>query len=219
MKTICVSSTWLDGIDKNGDEYLHRLGKYLAFYRPLKNVLGIDEFLFVDNGSQHTNPLLLPAANDYRITSLQPNLKRGEHFDYPYVWRYYFYLSNLFIYYAYDKILIIEDDTFILSQRLADYVREKKTGWTAMWCPRYEFPECNLQILCRDSFGVYEEFTRGNFMKMNGKCFETTAPFTHVEKGFHGNRWGEERIEPAQDADYYCQTPLDMTLRFSPSSS
>lgn len=147
------------------------------------------------------------------IISLQPNYPRVSMLDYPNVWRAYWTIKKLLG--LYDKIYYIATDAYVLSQRLMDYLELLDSGWITLWSKKYEFPEACIQVITRCP--EFYEFFSGNCdpLKYNGQVEEITLPFTHVEKGFIGDRYSEYCAEDMLNfypvtplhADYYTQVP------------
>jgi hypothetical protein len=122
--------------------------------------------------------------------------------------------------YGFEKIIMNEADAFFITDRIQNYVNGLTEGWTTFWCPRHQFCEPNLQIIAGSSVkdfihwnntkGPYEDTYKGTFA-------EFYIPFTHVNKDFKGDRWGEFAPGMAAvpdpyappgvpgDADYVCQ--------------
>ena len=130
---------------------------------------------------------------------------------YPAVWRFYRYVKTLFE--EYEKVIICATDAYILSQRLADYIEGLDSGWTALWTPKYNYPETSIQVIVRGC----KEFEEFDFNAAENRCVEEwvpeemIVPLTHVEKGFVGDRFSEyapdEPVPSRESWDYYCQIP------------
>ena len=108
--------------------------------------------------------------------------------------------------YDYEKIVHIESDAYLISRRVFDYIDGLKSGWTAFWAPKYYFPESSLQVICKDQFGIFEEFVDCGYQKLSTYGLaEKIIPFTHVEKKFLGDRYGETVRDQFKGLDYFCQ--------------
>jgi phage anti-repressor protein len=115
--------------------------------------------------------------------------------------------------YDYEKIVHIESDAYLVSQRVLSHIDELKTGWTAFWAPKYYFPESSLQVICKDQFENFEEFIRcGSRELSQSGLAEKITPFTHIEKRFVGDRYGETEKRQLKEVDYFCQTELDTII-------
>lgn len=158
----------------------------------------------IDNGSVGDIPELPPGVELLRC---YPHYERGPGNDYPMVWRLYWQIKDLFA--EYDRIFFFSPDSAICSQRMMDYLESLTTGWTAMWC--HNHPESQIQVItpCRE----FMKFFYGpcDPYKYNGAHEEKTLPFTHVERGFIGDRYGELGSPPyiPGTVDYYTQVPDD----------
>ena len=128
-------------------------------------------------------------------------------------WRSFSAALNIAEEYNYDKIVHIESDAYLISQRVFDYVEEIKTGWTAFWAPRYYFPESCLQVICKDQFESFKDFASCGYHELSKKGLaERVIPFTHVEKKFLGDRYGETVKQQLKGIDYLCQCDLDTKI-------
>lgn len=200
MKTLLATHGWLDCpvegyMGRSGE--CRRLERFLAHYAPLEL-----DTLFIDNGSVRG-----PIKPRLKIVYLDPHYPRGGMLDYPAVWRSYWTLKRFLD--DYDRIFYIATDAYVLSNRLMRYLESRTEGWTALWSPKYRFPEACIQVITRcDAFMNFFSGPCDPF-KYNGLVEEMTLPFTHVEMGFTGDRYGEYDLVPRYGSfmDYYCQVP------------
>ena len=120
--------------------------------------------------------------------------------------------------YNYEKIVRIEADAFLISKRVFDHIDNLNTGWTAFWANKYYFPESCIQVICKDQFDSFREFTSCGYHELSKKGLaEKIIPFTHIERKFIGDRYGEKSDKQMEGLDYFCQTKLDTII--SPESS
>ncbi len=206
MKFCLFLGTRLDGDNERGESRSQLFAKYLNFYEAIQEQLGIAQIVVVLNGCVVTKK-----SPFFRFVAYSDLLPRGLGYHYPYGWRM-LYTARMFLH-EYDKIIFLDVDGFILTKRLANWVRDLNTGWQALWCPKYKFPDANLMVLCKDSFDDFRHFTRGDYTDHLGLCMEKTLPFTHIERSFNADRYGEWRA-PSEGVDFYAQCPLDMEMRF-----
>jgi hypothetical protein len=115
---------------------------------------------------------------------------------------------------GYEKIIHIESDGYLITQKICDYIDNLDHGWTALYCPMYYFPETSIQIICQDQFDKLKELAEAPLESYKSKQAEHTIPFTHVEKGYEGNRYGEITKKQLPEIDYYNQCNLDTFLKF-----
>ncbi len=209
MKTALFVGTFLDG-------RVDRVIKYLNFYNKIKEDLGFSQIYVSDNGGTGDQIKEILLADHYMELIRHPYIARGEGhpvYDYLPCWRTVYDYRKL-IGDGFEKIIITDDDAFVLSKRLMDYIKNLKTGWTSFWCPKYGFPECALSILCADTFGKYLEFTKDPYPTKNKNPIpiENLLPYTLVNKDFSINRWGEtnERQKPWMDGYFQCPTELEL---------
>lgn len=217
MKTALVSLCYLDGLDVLGNDRLERNKRYLRYYLGLQDEFGFDEILLLDNASsaEATASLLAeyPQIDIFRFLNHLPR-KPIVH-GYPYCWRGLYHYAELMK--EYDKIIYIDSDGFVLTKRLAHYIRNLKSGWTTFLAQTQNFPEAALHILCPDAYPILLKYFEVPWQTRVGTLMETSLPFTHVETKFKCGRYGERFHEdrnqhPSQD--YYGQAPLNIPLTF-----
>ena len=193
--------------------------------------LEYDQILFIDDGSsvlpgwegvEVINENQLPdECPDSRgvIYHFKDNLGYSGHAVYPGWYRSFMFAAEYAEKYGFDKIIHLAEDAFLITEKIQEYVNGLEQGWTTFWCPRHKFPENNIQIIAGDSV---KRFIAWNHEKVpystyQNICAEFWVPFTHVNKDFKGDRWGEfapglaavpdPSCPPGvpRDADFVCQ--------------
>jgi uncharacterized protein (DUF2237 family) len=217
MITALYTTSYLEGQDWQGNDRLQRNLKYLKYYQALKEKLGYDKIVFADNASSDKNrhTLLEAGGPDVSMIGFEDHLPRTSIYGYPYCWRA-LYAFEILINKGYEKIINIDSDCFVLTQRALDYIKNLETGWTTFWCKKYGFPETAIQIICKDTFPEFLDFTKECRWEDRGtsKPMEILLPFTHVNKELNCDRWGETREALSPDKDIYCQGNLDTNFVF-----
>jgi len=67
-------------------------------------------------------------------------------------------------------------------------------------------PEAAIQVIAEDQFAATQRFVDLGFHEASRVMPEKSLPFTRVEKGFYGDRYGEFRARGIpRTADYACQ--------------
>jgi hypothetical protein len=219
MSTVLFTPCFLEGKDALGNSRYDRNIRYVDYYSKIQGDLGIDALAMADNAS----PYSLMRSFLYHVEGkrfmkgswfhYEERLTGGGGYNYPYCWRALYALKELLN--DFYKIVIIDSDGFILSKRLAHYVRDLDTGWSTLWCNKWQFPESSFQVICRDAYPILKDFCDGDdYMKHNGKCMENVLPFTFVNKDFDSDRYGEDRVPQRDGMDFYSQAPLDIPLEY-----
>jgi len=131
-------------------------------------------------------------------------------------WRSFLFSLDIAETYGYDKIVHVESDAYVLSRALVDYLNGLASGWTALWCPRYNFPEPALQAIHRDQFPALRAVAARGLDTLTRQLAELVLPFTHIERRLAGNRYGEWRRRIPGYADYACQVNATMDVRYRP---
>jgi hypothetical protein len=68
--------------------------------------------------------------NDLLMFTFPEQLGRSSMFCYPGWWRSFTYAVKIAQLYGFDKIIHIESDAYVCSQRLSDYIHSINCGWT-----------------------------------------------------------------------------------------
>lgn len=236
MKTALVSPCYLEGKDPIGNNRVLRNQRYLNYYLGIQKHLGFHQIVLFDNASSYIRidellsqfPLKAAAgsANYARETigSLLPiNLIRFENtlergpgpHDYPYCWRALYAIYGL-INLGFEKIITIDSDGFVLTKRMASFIRNCNTGWQSFWCENGQFPESSIHILNSTAFSLFTEYTKTPWVDRVGSMMERALPFSDLNRDFRVSRFGERAVPPEQDPtmDMYCQAPLSIALNF-----
>lgn len=133
-----------------------------------------------------------PLAEDAKLVARFPdNLGRQAISIYPGWWRSFFYSLQLARLMGASKIVHIESDAYILSQRLADFINEASSGWHVLWSQKHRMPETAIQVICADQFTSFEQFQQNSHIQINNEYAENILPFTKIHKDFLGDRYSE----------------------------
>jgi hypothetical protein len=120
-------------------------------------------------------------------------------------WRSFLFSYDIALAYGFDKIVHLESDACLLSRRIVEYVNAVDSGWVALWCERWKFPETAIQVIAADRFGAMAELRAKGLDELTQRQAEYTLPFTHVCRDFTGDRYGEFRLRIPGYADYACE--------------
>ena len=113
------------------------------------------------------------------------------------------------------KIIHLESDAYLVSQNICDYIDSLESGWTSFFCPLYRFPETSIQVICEDQFEKMERMASAPVEAYKMSQAEHIIPFTHVEREFVGDRYGESTHKQFPGVDYYNQCQLDTIIKFN----
>jgi hypothetical protein len=226
-RTFIFCTTYFDRCHPSGSPA--RYQKWLDFYRPRLEAFGAQRLFMVDDGSRADEiriPVQVFAAEErrdceppeevqlYRFSTHLGRLSKG---TFPGWWRSFTFAGQLARAYGYQRVIHLESDAFVLSRRLADFIAKAEDGWTVLWCPRWRMPETSAQIIAGSSVPVLAElYDRGpDFFAMSRDARtipEASLPFTRIEQGFMGDRYGEYTSAYPPNADFTAQTSLETDL-------
>lgn len=177
-----------------------RYRRWLDYYRELP--LNAVKILMIDDGSPFQPPAeeiqtissgtpLASVQDKHVIIRFAHRLGRQNIKDYPGWWRSFLHSVSVAEELGVDKIIHIESDAFILSQRLADFINQTHSGWHVLWSRQNDFPETAIQVICRDQFEVFARFKASNPEFSFPDFAEWVLPFTAVHREFKGDRYSE----------------------------
>jgi hypothetical protein len=106
---------------------------------------------------------------------------------------------------GFDRVIHLESDAFLISERAQDYFRNFRDGWAALWCERFEFPDIAFQVVAGEQLRALAAFARLPYDRMRHEVHEWALPLTHVERGLTGDRYGEDTEQVPAEADYAGQ--------------
>lgn len=186
-----------------------------------RSSLHFDQLLIVDDAS----PVLPNWPNLQTITEKQqPHLEaiqsdapiilythterlgRASVFEFPGWYRSFAFGVLYGAAHGFEKIIHLESDAFLISDRIQSHFNVFTTGWFACWCEAYHFPEIAIQAAAGDEIANMVAFVREPYAQMEGQIHEFVFPFTHIERHFVGNRYGEMIGHVPRHADYSAQT-------------
>ena len=151
------------------------------------------------------------------IFTFPNNLGRVSHLGYWGWWRSFLFSFEIAKNYNLEKIIHIESDCFLLTEKATSALENFKDGWMSFWTDKYRFPETNIQVITKSEFSHLdnlEEMVRREKRKTFGSTIhaEHLLPFTKVDKDMVGDRYGEENLPLSSGMDYYCQTPPEIRV-------
>lgn len=182
-----------------------------------------DQILIVDDGSAFlpawpglsvvssddcATPEAAPVPGGVMIYHFTARLGRPSLYDFP-GWHRSFAFAVLYGQaHGFGRIIHIESDAFLITERVRAYLGELDEGWVALFCPKYNFPDIAIQAAAGDEVGRMAAWAREPYAKMVGKSHELLMPYTKVERGFVGDRYGEHLLEIPRNADYAAQVQI-----------
>ena len=201
----------------------------------LASTLYFDTILMVDDGSDSlpdwpglavwTDQDALPVGDRLPKVILYhfgQRLGRRSIRDFPGWYRSFTFAGKFAAAYGFEKVIHIESDCFLISERVQGYVNGLTAGWTTMWCPHHDMPESAIQIIAGDALTRFTNFeSLVSQESLHDRLLEHALPVDVIEKAFKGDRYGEYLAEVPRDADYTAQVHADRQadylwwLRFS----
>ena len=180
-----------------------------------KSKLRYDQILIVDDGSpvlpEWPGVAIVKASWDLRCTNRRliwhfgERLGRPSALDYPGWHRSFTFAARYALANGFDKVVHLEADAFLVSERVQEYVNQFDNGWAAFWCSRHRMPESAIQIIAASGLGRFVDFSARPYSDFVGRPIEPELPLTLVEKRFTGDRYGEFQRHVPRYADWATQ--------------
>jgi hypothetical protein len=217
MKTLLFCTSYVT----SDNEWQQRYRRWLAHHGgiPLRH----DAIFLIDDASPYRPGDSVTILDDRLPDSLEPrgvylyrfreHLGRHTTTDFPGWLRSFLWAFKVAARFGFEKVVHVESDAYVLSGRLSSYLDGIGSGWTALWCPRWSFPESAVQVVCADRFDSIS-WARARKEQLRGRAPEMMLPFTHVERSFIGDRYGEYFDSIPGHADYAAQVDPAMPVRF-----
>jgi hypothetical protein len=190
--------------DKLGRHSFKRYNKWLEHHLKKLDQFGASNIFLIDDGSSEigistshdvmrAESLLDELSAQVNCVTFIENLGRESVLCYPGWWRSFTYSLAVAEHFGMQRIIHIESDFFVLSDRLIQFIKEKNNGWTSLYSRHYDFPETGIQIIAADAFPLLRTVLE-NVRREEFRCereAELLLPFTEIERGFKGDRFGE----------------------------
>lgn len=145
------------------------------------------------------------------IYKFNERLGRPALYDQPGWYRSFVYAGYYAKTFGFDKVIHIEADCCVISQRFVNYLNNFNDGWEAFWCPRHRLSEASIQVIagkeCIEAYSLFNEIDYNYFKGRPPDPREDQVgylPFT-TNKNFIGDRYGEYTNQVPLNADYACQ--------------
>lgn len=228
MKTAITCTSFI-GVGTWKTLSVERYKRWISYYNKRKEMFGADGLILVDNGSKDN---LVQQLNVTTVNVVENLLEAipaetvmfrfPEHYikndvaNYPGWWRSFSYLSVLAEKYKIDKIIHVESDAYILTDKMINYIKNLNEGWNSFFSPILQWPESNIMIICGKDIDNLKRFYNKEvwFKKRTNKEYcEHVLPFTNISEDFKGDRYTEWGKPIPADADYACQVNDEMEFK------
>lgn len=182
--------------------------------------LGADQVLIVDDGSP-----VMPDWGDITVSSgegmeecaqlaeqdgavlfhFENRLGRQGLLHFPGWYRSFAFAGRYAAQFGFDRVIHIESDAYLVSERMRGFVRDQSQGWVLPWCPAHQCPEICVQVIGADQIGALAEFCSQPYENLAGQYHEWAVPATMVDMRWQGDRFGQTDAQVPVDADFACQ--------------
>lgn len=183
-----------------------RYERWLQFHQKIN--FGDTRLVMIDDGSSFCPPTSQVAItqpegslseDQASIIRFPDRLGRSSLLSYPGWWRSFLHSVDVARAIGARKIIHVESDAFIISERMRDYINDLSEGWTTFWATSYNFPETAIQVICEDQFEAMSSFKEKPPESLEGKFAEELLPFTHINREMIGDRYSEFRVPLLRD--------------------
>lgn len=107
---------------------------------------------------------------------------------------------------TFDRVVHIESDTFLISQRAREFVAGVRGGWVTVASETHpEMPESCIQVMAGTGLSSYLGFSCRSYGEFAGRAIEPILPFSRVDDSLRGGRYGQVRLDIPRHADWASQ--------------
>jgi hypothetical protein len=182
----------------------------------LTSGLNFDQILIVDDGSptlpQWKGVTIRQETDDIHcedkivLHHFAQNLGRHAVSDFPGWVRSFLFAARYARENGFTRVIHLESDAFLISARLQAYANAVQDGWISLFCPRHNRPESGIQFIAGSGLQNFFALADAHHDTFQNIEIESSLPFTHVERQFVGDRYGEDSFYVPRGADWSMQT-------------
>jgi hypothetical protein len=154
----------------------------------------------IESGQPVPTPLARPL-----MVRFQNGLGCSADDHYPGWWRSFLFSVLVAGNYRCRKIVHTDSNAYVLTLRIVEFINRRDSGWTSFWCPRWNYPETGIQVVCEDQSGAMHDLWDAGWEQFTGQYAERGLPFTDVVRDPSSNRYGELRTKIPGFADFAMQ--------------
>ena len=200
MKTLLFCTSYAD----SNEIWENKYRTWYDFHQ--QSLLKADQIVFIDDCS----PCAPSFLSEKDFIKLSPPLGYPQTSVYPGWYRSFSHAYHVACLGGFEKIIHVESDAYLLSDRIINFLNTVSSGWHSMWHPTNAYPESAVQVICADQFQAYRNFTSAPYEVYAHHTIEKEMPFTEIHKEFIGDRYGETNQQIPANADFSCQTSVTM---------
>lgn len=146
---------------------------------------------------------------EYILYLFKKHLGRQGLYEYPGWYRSFIFAAQYAREYDYEKVIHIEADAYLISDKIQRFFNDFQEGWISLYCPKYQIPETAIQIIAGSALQKFYDLSKIPYERFLGKPADpregsSWLPFK-VYTDFKGDRWGEGNLPVPKDADFACQ--------------
>lgn len=125
---------------------------------------------------------------------------------YPGWFRSFTFAARYAVRHGFERVVHVESDAFLVSEAAQTYMAGATDGWIAMASETHKrMPETCVQVMAGAGLRRYFDFAQRRYSGFGGSTIEMVLPFTAIESGLRGGRYGETRTVIPQHADWAAQ--------------
>lgn len=191
----------------------------------IKSDLVYDQLIIVDDGSS-----ALPSWENvpvYRIGNIPQIAMResihrfeqrlgvlpGTDTPFPGWYRSFGYAIKYALSEGFDRVIHIESDAYLITDRAITYFNNQYSGWITLWCKSHNWPESTLQIVNSEYLEIADNFFSVPYQDHVNNVLqpiEKALPIQGVNRTLVGDRYGEIGESVPFGADYVSQVRWDL---------
>lgn len=105
----------------------------------------------------------------------------------------------------FSRLLHIESDAFLVSERAVDWVNSNSADWSTLWSAGHNFPEMAIQTMNRTGIETAYSLFKQDYEWLRGEIHEKKLPFSNVNKDLIGERYHDFHQSPPRNIDWIGQ--------------
>ena len=216
-KTLLFCTSYFTDQAQWASRYERWLKHHLAIAWP------VDSVAMIDDGSPYRPQTdlveTIDAASVGRVAlprrsliRFKDNLGRQSSLRYPGWWRSFQLACDLAEIYGFTKIVHVESDSYVLSERMLETIDATNTGWNMFWSAHFKWPETAIQVICEDALSNFAAIRDKGPHWFRDLPAEEVLPLTHVVKDLIGDRYADFHAALPAKADYAVQVAPSMKI-------
>lgn len=214
------------------ESQIERYDMWIDYYLPRLDKLGCKKMMIIDDGSPLENvvKLQIPIVDPDHLPEdelpgkvcwirFPDNLGRPVERMIPGWWRSFSFSALISLIYDAQRLIHIESDTYVFTDRVFEWLRTRKQLWASLWSEKYRWPETAVQVIPGKHrqellrfFHAGKDYWYGAKIDDFNYIPEYRLPIMEVCKDFIGDRMGEDWCTKIPDDVDFIANMSDVSM-------